>query len=470
MKTWMKATICTMLSFMFCFMTLGYAALTDTLNIRGSVDITIPEGLFIISVSSTPTSQSRVDHSSLTYIPYSTTVDCIVDKGSSNRYAGTVTYEVTVLNNTEYEYAYRDIYYQSSIDGYNGNGYVSTSNGNSRIGISTSFPNGSKVAPGDTLVFYVTYTVGMSMNANTDWRSLVNIRFGINVDSEEEARVAVISKFENILNSPSTYATLYDKIDDKFSGAEWTSNYIGNVTDSSSDDSTTVNTLFAGQLQMVIDGVDNPITVLIKHENVDGNRQTGDDYTAVSGNNSFTGYGCEFTLYMTTSDLSDRSVAPPVYAAAFTCDRNADGSIGKWYMLGEPYAGTASIVGYEGGESTGSFDTGTWRAYSATYTPSENYSYSINAGATIQTVTQTVDPNAIAALEELLVKAKEIIDGDTYAGTGLVALENAYYNASKYYTVNADGTISVPNSFTRVQLIPPILALEQALNPFENIQ
>ena len=31
-----------------------------------------------------------------------------------------------------------------------------------------------------------------------------------------------------LLNTTSTYETLYDKIDDKFSGAEWTSNYIGN--------------------------------------------------------------------------------------------------------------------------------------------------------------------------------------------------------------------------------------------------
>lgn len=469
MKAWMKAAICTTLSLIFLITCIGYAAVTDTLSIRGSANITIPEGLFIIGISE-PTSQSRVDHESITYLPYSTTIDSIIDKASSTRYAGTVTYRVTVLNNTTREYAYRDLYYQSSVNGYNGNGYVSESNSNNKIGVSVSFPYGSKVASGDTLEFDITYTVGRSMNASTDWRTLINVRFGINVDSQEEAIDAAVAKFENILNSPSTYATLCDKIDDKFSGAEWTSNYIGNVTDSSSDDSTTVNTLFAGQLQMVINGVDHPMTVLIKHENIDANAQTGDNYTATSGNASFTGYGCEFTLYMTTSALNNRNESPEIYAAAFTCDRNADGTIGKWYLIGQPYKGTASIVGYEGGESTGSFDTGTWRASTTTYSPADNYSYTLSAGNTIQTVVQTIDPNASEALDELLTQAYVIINGDKYAGTGLIELEDACYDASAYYTITQNGTITVPTDIPRVRLVPHIRRIAAALEVFENIE
>ena len=469
MKTWIKVTGCIVLSFMICFISLGYASLSDTLLVKGTADVTIPEGLFItqVEIDGNP---SNLDRSDATHLDYTTTVDCTLNRGST-RAAGTVTYKITVLNNTQRTYAYRRLYYQSSLTNYNGNSIIRESGGNSYIPITTSFPNGSVVDPGDTLEFYATYTMGRSVNANTTYSTLVNYQFGINVNSVEEARAAVVDKFENILNSPTTYETLCDKIDDKFSGAEWTSNYIGNVTASTSEDSTTVNTLFAGHLQMVINGVDNPITVLIKHENVDNNRQTGDDYTAVSGNASFSGYGCEFTLYMTTSDLANTGGKAPVYAAVFTCDRDENGAIiSNWHMVGEHYEGTADIVGYEGGASNGSFDTGTWRAVQATYSPAKNYSYTVTQGSTIQTVTQAVDPQAATVLASLLTEAKAILDENQYAGTGMVALEEAYFNNAKYYTVAEDGTITVDPTAPRVRLIPVIQEMELALKAFEGVR
>jgi len=465
MKNWVKTIVCVALIFMFLATCIGYAALTDTLTIWGKADITIPEGLFIVDMS--VNGSSNMDRNVFEFLPYSTTVD---NSLSRSRNTGSVTYKITVLNNTKRTYAYRGLYYQPTLSGYNGNSYVSETNNRSKIGVTTSFPDGIKVAPGETLVFYATYTVGSSMSSSTNWNMLLNFQFGINVESLEEARSAVLEKFLNILNSPATYATLCDKIDDKFNGAEWTSNYIGNVTASHSNDSTTVNNLFAGQLQMTIDGEENPITVLIKHENLDNNRNTGDDYTAVNGNQSFTGYGCEFTLYMTTSALGDRNVQPPVYAAVFTCDRNADGSCGPWYMIGEPYYGTAQIVGYEGGASTGSFDTGTWRSYADTYSPSENYTYNLPASQTIKQVIQAVDPAAVRALEELLTQAKKILDENIYAGTGMEALEDTYFaymDASKLFTINADGSITVNPNATRAQIIPHLEDIALALKAFE---
>ncbi len=471
MKKGMKAAFCILFSFMFCFLMIGYAQLSDTLDIwgRAEVDVNIPEGLFIIEMKEKGT-PSNLGTNKYSFLEYTTTVDTSLKKRSSWS-TGSVTYEITVFNNTKKKYAYRDLYYQSPLDGYNGNAYISKNNANNRLGVVTNFPYGKTVEPGEKLVFEVTYTLGSSMQNDT-YNTLINYQFGINVDSLEEARSAVLSKFENILNTTSTYETLCDKIDDKFSGAEWTSNYIGNVTDSSSTDSMTVNTLFAGHLQMVINGVDNPITVLIKHENIDGNTQTGDDYTAVSGNQSFTGYGCEFTLYMTTSDLSNRNVRPPVYAAAFTCRRNADGSCGEWYMIGEPYEGTAQIVGYEGGESTGSFDTGTWRSVTSTYSPVDNYSYNVAADQAIGTIVNAVDPQATALLQELLAEAKQILDDNIYAGSGMEVLESiylAYNNADSIFSVAADGSITVDPNATRAQLIPHIQDITLALRAFEEV-
>lgn len=473
MKNWMKVVLGVALSFMVLFTCIGYAALTDTLSIFGKAEITVPEGLFIVDMQ-VKGSATELDVNEFTYIPYSTTVDVGLSNSKSNT-AGTVTYTITVFNNTKRTYAYRDLYYQSPLENYNGNQYiVKTDNRwrNQELIVTTAFPNGNKVEPGESLSFEVTYKVDTGLNRNQTWKSLINYQFGINVDSIVEAQEAVFEKFLNILNAPSTYQTLCTRIDDKFNGAEWSSNYIGNVTGSYSDDSTTVNELFAGQLQMVIDGVKNPVTVMIKHENVDGRQDTGDDYTAVNGNQSFTGYGCEFTLYMTT-DVLDGKTTPEIYAAVFTCDRNEDGSCGSWYMLGEHYRGTATINSYDGGNNTGSFDTGTWRSYAETYTPIDGYSYQLANNLTIQQVTQATDANAVAVLEQMLTQAKKILDDNIYAGSGMEALEKTYFaymDASDLYNVDANGNITVKDGVTRSQIVPHLQKIANALKAFEGVE
>ena len=171
---------------MCVFSNLGFAALSDTMGIRGTAKADIPSGLFITSISTD--SASNVDKNNVSYLPYSTTVDSTI---SRSRNTGSVTYNVTVLNNTSLTYSYRGIYYQTNLTGYNGNNYVQTSNNRSRIGVVCSLANASaedkKVAPGETLDFTVTYTVGSSLNANTDWKTLINFQFGINVDGERDA-------------------------------------------------------------------------------------------------------------------------------------------------------------------------------------------------------------------------------------------------------------------------------------------
>ena len=50
MKSWMKASVCIGLSLVFCFLTIGYAAVTTILNIDGKANIDIPYGLFIVNI------------------------------------------------------------------------------------------------------------------------------------------------------------------------------------------------------------------------------------------------------------------------------------------------------------------------------------------------------------------------------------------------------------------------------------
>ena len=478
--------VCIALSFMFLFLSVGYASLSDSLRITGTAQVDIPEGLFIVEMHASGT--SNVDHQDVSFIQYTTTVDSIIDKKNdttstssgggwwpswgqttTTTYSGSVTYEITVFNNTKHEYAYRGLFYQKTLSGYSGNGYVATSNSDSKLGVTVSFPNDDKVVgPGETLTFTATYTVGKNMDDDTDWKTLLNFQFGINVDSEAEAIDAIHAKFLNILNTNVTYNELVDKIDDKYDGSqEWTSNYMGNVSDAVDADSMTVETLFAGQLNMVIGGQVKPATVLIKHENLDNNTKTGDDYVAVNSEGKgspFYGYGCEMTLYLTTDPLTTEGGQAPVYVTVFTCNRDDAGNIiGDWYVVGDSYLGKAPIVGYSGGGGTGSFVTDHWVADYATYKVTDRYSYTVNQGTNIKTLTQTVDQNAINELQRLITEAKELIDDMRYAGIGIEMIEEAYTNASRYYTLDSSGNHVVTQGVTRAQILPIIRSLNHAI-------
>ena len=473
------------LSFMFLFSAIGYSSLTDALEIEAAVKYEMPSALAITSI--VVESTSNVEHYEVTYIKHTTTVDALIDKKddtttttsgrpgrpgttTTTTYTGTVVCKITVYNNTEYEYAYRGLYYQSSLSGYNGNPKVSEQAGDSNLGVVVSFENNDRVvAPGEYLTFTVTYTVGKKMDDSTDWKTLLNFQFGINVESEIAAVDALHSKFLDILNTSSTYNTLYDAIDDKFDGAqEWTSNYIGNVSDAVDADSYVVETLFAGQLNMLINGVVTPATVLIKHENLDNNVLTGDSYT-VKYNNSNTPttyYGCEMTLYLTIDPLTTKNGQAPVYVTVFTCDSDENGNVNSdWYKIGETYIGKAPIVGYKGESGgTGSFVTDNWVSDRATYKVTDRYSYTVNQGTTIKDLTRVVDQNAINEFQLLISDAKELIDDMRYAGIGIEMIEEAYEYAASYYYLDDQGSPVAISGTTRTQLLPIIKDLDYAVS------
>lgn len=454
------------------FTSVGYAELSDMLRIHGSAKVEIPYGLFITEINKG--ANSNINHESHSFIEHSTTVETVIDKKddtktyrptTTTKYTGSYTYEIIVYNNTQYEYAYRGLYYQSNE--YH-NSYISTTANDNKIGIVTSFPNGSIVAPGEKLTFKVTYTIGKNLSGTTDWKTLVNYQFGINVNSIDAATDIVVNKFLNILNTTSTYQELVEKLDDKFDGnQEWTSNYIGNVGNAVDSDMMTVETLFAGQLTMMVNGKAQKAWVLIKHENLDGNEMTGDDYTLKYNQyGNITHKGCEMTLYLTVDGLDKANSWAPVTATVFTCDRDAAGNIvGDWYRVGDTYNGQANVVGYKGESGgTGSFVTDNWKSYSSTYQISDDYSYQVNADVTIKTLMQTVDQSTINAFQKLLVDAEAMIANDKYAGTGIIVVEEAYRKAARFYTTNAEGKAIANNDTRRVWLIPIMKELVHVLN------
>lgn len=454
-----KNLICVLLSCMVVFSCVGYAAISDNMQITGNTKVSIPSGLFITNIKTRST--NNVDKHSVSYIEYSTTVNSIISrKGNS---AGTVIYEITVLNNTEHEYAYRGLYYMTS---YGSNSYVSTSNANNKLGVVVSFPNGSIVAPKEKLTFTVTYTEGKNIGANLDIDTLLNFQFGINVDSIDKAYDIVHNKFLEILNTNSTYLQLVEVLDDKFDGEQtWTSNYIGNVGNAVDNDMMTVETLFAGQLTMMINGQAQKAWVLIKHEDVDGNELTGDDYSLNYSWGPYTHKGCEMTLYMTVDPLTTANGWATVYTTVFTCDRDAEGNkISDWYRVGSTYAGQANIVGYKGEYGqTGSFVTDNWISYAEYYQITDNYGYSVDADAYIGSIMSVIDWYAYVEFQRLLTEAEAMIANVKYAGTGITVVEDAYAAASRYYYKDENGNAIAYQDTRRVMLIPHIQDLDHVL-------
>ena len=459
MKMWVKCLACFSLLVVFLFTCFGYAAITDNLNVTGTADVSIPSGLFITSIKTV--SSSNTDKNEVFFLDYSTTVNSIISRRSG---AGTVVYEITVLNNTEHEYAYRDLYYMTS---YGNNSYVSTSNAKNKLGVVTSFPNGKLVAPGESLTFTAKYTIGRSVSSSLNLDTLLNFQFGINVDSVDKAYDIVHNKFLDILNTPTTYQQLVEVLDDKFDGSQtWTSNYIGNVGNAVNNDMMTVESLFAGQLTMMVNGKAQKAWVMIKHEDLDGNELTGDDYSLNYNQYGWiTHKGCEMTLYVTVDPLNKANGWAPVYTTVFTCDRDANGNkISDWYQVGDSYYGQANIVGYLGETGkTGSFVTDNWKSYSSTYKVTDDYSYSIGADIPIKTLVTVVDQSAINEFQRLLVKAEEMIANQKYAGTGISVVEDAYAKAADFYTLDANGKAIANQNIRRVWLIPIMQELDHVL-------
>lgn len=461
MKTWMKCLMCILLSLMCLFTSVGYASLTSELRIQGKAKIDVPAGLFITGLKTM--GSSNMDVNTVSYVEYSTTVNSIISrKNNGNQYY--VTYEITVLNNTAHEYAYRGLYYMNS---YGNNSYVSTSNANNKLGVVVSFPNGNTVAPKEKLTFRVTYTVGKNIGSNLNLDTMLNFQFGINVDSVDKAYDIVHNKFLDVLNVSSTYEQLIDVLDDKFDGSQtWTSNYVGNVGNAVDNDMMTVETLFAGQLTMLVNGQTQKAWVIIKHEDVDGNELTGDDYTVKYNQyGDVTHKGCEMTLYMTVDPLSQANGWAPVYVTVFTCDRDTNGNmISDWYQVGDSYYGQANIVGYRGESGgTGSFVTDNWKSYASTYQTTEDYSYRVQADVSIKNLMEIVDQAAITEFQKLLVKAEAMIANQKYAGTGISVVEETYAKAASFYTLDANGKAIANSNTRRVWLIPIMQELDHVL-------
>lgn len=333
--------IAVMLFFAFCFICVGYAQVSTNLDFSGNVQATPQKGVFIADAVGLNGSSSRVN----AYI--STTLNSTTTLANSS---STVTYDVTLYNNSNYVYVF------------NGEKYLDTAYDNKNITYTiTGLKKGDEIQAESYLEFSITfkYNSGASTQNNV-LNSIINFEF---VPAEEYIPEIVVSgaleQFEVILNS-SGYDTLTDQMEKTAlnGGNRPSDSYIGNVVGSSSADTSTLNQLFTvdgdNKLKLVINGETTNVTAMIKREKIDGDNSTGD------------GSGNEFTIYMTAYDFEGTKWGQKisVYAAVFTKD-----SGGKWYQLGPMYEGQATVNNYDGilglfGDRN-SFNTGTWESTKA---------------------------------------------------------------------------------------------------------
>lgn len=334
------------LSLIFSFIAVGYAAVSDELLVTGVASVEAPKTIFITNayVKSTSNMTATVDSYTQTVMNNTVTFN-----GAAT--TGTVTYTVTVRNNTHFVSYYQGVTYD---------GAVLNNSAITKVAASIT-PNDEKnpfnTEQSKTFDITLTYTKGSNPSTIS---TFINIKFSELTEKEQAVDIA-LERFDDILNNETEQGSTFEQLryemesGDGLSGRNET--YIGNVIGSSSSDSAAVNSLFTdasgnNNLTLDIDGKKTSVTVMIKYEDV-----TGDDVP-------------EMTIYLTPDKITGSILNRPlvtVYAAVFKSkeETNADGStVTSWSLYGQLYKGEATTNAYSGSffASSDSFNTDTWKS------------------------------------------------------------------------------------------------------------
>ena len=262
--------------------------------------------------------------------------------------SSTVKVAVTVYNSTDVSYYYKET--------------ETVSASQQTIGYTLSGLEQKQEIPARSYyTFYVTFAFTGNSTSNPNLQAQLHFNFVVDKNSIGTivAQTAV-DRFAEILNDAQLYDYLTDAMDDtSLFGNRASKSYIGNVSGAADDDSAAIEYLFGDEFMSMDldgDGKAEPITIMIKRENVDGNTSTGDSYH----NGLRTVYGNEMTLYITSVDLSKVSngASVVVYAATFTKKSGSS----TWEQIIPLTKGSADANRYYGLGSANSFDTGTWKS------------------------------------------------------------------------------------------------------------
>ncbi len=265
--------------------------------------------------------------------------------------ASSLTLEVVFYNSTAVSYYYDEA--------------VTVSANNAEILPTVSgVSQGEEIPAGAYKIITVTFAYG---GTASDPALLSQLHFQFTVDKDSIGDIvaeSAVSRFLEVLNDPQSYGQLTGAMDDR-GGLNKASviTYIGNVAGADSGDSQVINSLFGQEfMSMDLDGDGNtePITIMIKREDLDGNATTGSSYSYTSWGRETTVNGVEMTIYITADSFDGISSgdAMTVYAASFTKMPGAD----KWIEVVSLTKGTATANSYSGWGGANSFNTDTWQS------------------------------------------------------------------------------------------------------------
>lgn len=373
---------------------------------------------------------------------------------------GYITYKVTFYNNTAVDYWFIKQSYDSGIPD---NLLIGVQNGiaitmKEHPGDASSTFNSDDWIPANTYRdVYITYSFGA--RAVAELTTFVTYLFGVKIDS-------VYTNFADVLNTPETYALLSQAFNEKY--AETGSVVLANI----GEEKTIFDEIFGGDITLNIDGVEVPVTIMIRRENVDG-KTTGDSYSA-SGPS-----GCEYTLYITVDELdSTENEKGTATVFAVTYSEGGISNQNEWYQIGELYEGTAPLEAYNGGDA---FDYTGWEASPKEYIVADGITYKIGLeqGDKYQKMKKLEEIMAVKDDEifnkinntQILKKAYAIVYNSENEGKpGYDLLKQAFLDAAPFYTINNNGgDIPVNTNCTRAEILPYIEAIQRALDYYNQV-
>ena len=371
--------------------------------------------------------------------------------GAVSRQGSSVTYKVTVFNNTDTTYWYIGQQHPS-----HGTNSLITEGGISVV---------TKDKPGDTYNtfnsydwvpartkrdFYVTYTFS-SPAAVRNVDLLVTFYFSIRIDGVQD-------EFLRVLNDKTTangYYYLAGEFDNIYAKSG------KNVLDSVNNPEVFEN-LFGGNLTIDVDGVQVPVTISVQRKNVDGTSD-GDSY---AGNGP---KGCEYTVYVTTDALTSGGKAA-TYAISYSC-----GPDGVWYQIGQLYEGTTHVISSAGGPT---LDVDRWLADANTlkiyngieYKVGHQYGTSYDILKTVEQIMSTDDQEIFNKIDNsgIFKKVYDILNSNEnkYSeAPEVVNLRHEFDRCAPYYDIRNGGQeIKVLRNCTRAEILPYLVNLCEALD------
>ena len=377
-----------------------------------------------------------------------TTHTAIINPSSSS---ATITYKVTLHNNTDSNYWYVGREHPAS-EGQNG--LIDANNGITIIlkdhqsDSSNTFNTQDRIPPQTEREIYVTYRYG-SM-AQSECTTSVELLFGIRMD-------AVHDEFLRVLNDNSVVGYNYKYLTEVFNSAYAED---GSLTITTESHPEVFENLFT-DLLVDFDGVEKQANIVIRRENLDKDGTSGDAY---AGGPS----GCEYTLYITVDSIIPGRSAT-VYAISYS--KGAPGMGSDWYQIGELYEGKAPI------NADGSIDYEAWRAVYKEYEIADGIVYKVAAPngdqydimTTMEQLISAVDQDIFNQIDNTNIFKKVYDILKKYPGSqdpAVLGLRRAFDDAAIFYRNlnNGQEFKVVRDKYTRAEIIYALKNIQAALD------